>query len=121
MAIATVVTIAAMAGTGSMKNVKGINSAAAIVAVSPGIAPTNKPNNADSSITPSTPGSSTNAKACKNASMTDYPNQRSKSPEGNGTSKILANKSCNNTVVAIAIDSDISSEEPRRYNSMVRI
>lgn len=50
MAMATVVTIAAIAGTGAMKKVKGINNAAAIVAVRPGMDPTNKPNIAASNV-----------------------------------------------------------------------
>ena len=44
IAMAVVVTMAASAGTGSMKKVTGTSSAVAMVAVSPGIAPTNRPN-----------------------------------------------------------------------------
>ena len=44
IAIAVAVTIAAIAGIGGMKNVTGTSSAVAIVAVSPGTAPTNRPN-----------------------------------------------------------------------------
>ena len=44
IAIAVAVTIAAMAGIGAMKNVTGTSSAVAIVAVSPGTAPTKRPN-----------------------------------------------------------------------------
>ena len=40
---AVAVTMAATAGTGGMKKVTGTSSAVAMVAVSPGIAPTNKP------------------------------------------------------------------------------
>ena len=47
IAIAVAVTIAAIAGTGAMKKVTGISSAVAMVAVRPGIAPTNIPNTAD--------------------------------------------------------------------------
>ena len=43
MAIAVAVTIAATAGTGGMKKVTGTSSAVAMVAVSPGTAPTNRP------------------------------------------------------------------------------
>ena len=70
MAMATVVTIAAIAGTGSMKKVNGTSSAVAIVAVSPGTEPTKSPNRAASSITPSTSGASTRAKACSMTSTT---------------------------------------------------
>ena len=43
MAIAVAVTMAATAGIGAMKNVTGTSSAVAMVAVSPGMAPTNRP------------------------------------------------------------------------------
>ena len=54
IAIAVAVTMAATAGTGGMKNVTGTSSAVAIVAVRPGIAPTNRPYSADSAMTIST-------------------------------------------------------------------
>ena len=54
IAIAVAVTIEAIAGTGSMKKVTGTSSAVAMVAVSPGTAPTNRPNAADARITQST-------------------------------------------------------------------
>ena len=63
MAMATVVTMQAIAGTGSIKKVNGTNSAVAIVAVSPGIEPTNRPNNAASNMTPRTAGSNIRLKA----------------------------------------------------------
>ena len=44
MAMATAVTMAEIAGTGSMKKVIGTSSATAMVAVNPGTAPTNSPN-----------------------------------------------------------------------------
>jgi hypothetical protein len=44
IAIALAVTMAAIAGTGGMKNVTGTRSAVAIVAVRPGTAPTKRPN-----------------------------------------------------------------------------
>src|SRR5258707_2507791 len=62
--IAVAVTIAAMAGIGGMKKVTGTSSAVAIVAVSPGIAPTNRPNSDAASITTMLYGSNTIAKAC---------------------------------------------------------
>ena len=43
MAIAVAVTMAATAGTGAMKKVTGTSSAVAMVAVRPGMAPTNRP------------------------------------------------------------------------------
>ncbi len=54
IAIAVAVTMAATAGTGGMKKVTGTSSAVAIVAVRPGIAPTNRPYSADSAMTIST-------------------------------------------------------------------
>ena len=51
IAIAVAVTIAATAGIGAMKKVTGTSSAVAIVAVSPGIAPTNRPYIADRTMT----------------------------------------------------------------------
>ena len=51
IAIAVAVTMAATAGTGGMKKVTGTSSAVAMVAVSPGIAPTNRPYTADSRMT----------------------------------------------------------------------
>ena len=51
IAMAVAVTIEAIAGTGSMKNVIGTRSAVAIVAVSPGIAPTNIPKQAEPRMT----------------------------------------------------------------------
>ncbi len=54
IAMAVAVTIAAIAGTGSMKKVTGTSSAVAMVAVSPGIAPTNSPNAAEPKMTSST-------------------------------------------------------------------
>ena len=43
MAIAVAVTMAATAGTGGMKKVTGTSRAVAMVAVRPGMAPTNRP------------------------------------------------------------------------------
>ena len=54
MAMAVAVTMAATAGTGGMKKVTGTSNAVAIVAVSPGMAPTNKPYTADAAMTAST-------------------------------------------------------------------
>ena len=56
IAIAVAVTMAATAGTGSMKKVIGTSSAVAIVAVRPGIAPTNIPKQAEQKMTSSTQG-----------------------------------------------------------------
>ena len=51
IAMAVAVTMAAIAGTGSMKKVIGTRSAVAIVAVRPGIAPTNMPKQAEPKMT----------------------------------------------------------------------
>ena len=51
IAIAVAVTIDATAGTGGMKKVTGTSSAVAIVAVSPGMQPTNRPYTAEAAIT----------------------------------------------------------------------
>src|SRR5947207_1832879 len=64
IAIAVAVTIEAIAGTGGMKNVTGTRSAVAMVAVSPGTAPTKSPKMADARITHRTYGSNTSANAC---------------------------------------------------------
>src|SRR5215217_2950845 len=69
MAIAVAVTMEAIAGTGAMKNVTGTSSAVAIVAVSPGTAPTNKPKIAEAKITHRTYGSNTSAKAAAMVAM----------------------------------------------------
>ena len=52
--IAVADTMHAMAGSGGMKNVTGTSSATAIVALSPGIEPTNNPKSDDAMTTPST-------------------------------------------------------------------
>jgi hypothetical protein len=54
IAIAVAVTMAATAGTGGMKKVMGTNSAVAMVAVRPGMQPTNKPKRAEQKITNNT-------------------------------------------------------------------
>ena len=54
MAMAVAVTMAATAGTGGMKKVTGTSSAVAMVAVRPGMAPTNRPYTAEAAITAST-------------------------------------------------------------------
>ena len=51
IAIALAAMIAPIAGTGSMKKVSGTSSAVAIVAVSPGSAPTTRPNTDASRMT----------------------------------------------------------------------
>src|SRR5918912_1020183 len=73
IAIAVAVTIAAIAGIGAMKNVTGTSSAVAIVAVSPGTAPTNKPNSEAPSITTMVYGSNTIANACIHAELMTAP------------------------------------------------
>src|SRR6476646_7004468 len=99
IAIAVAVTIAAMAGIGAMKNVTGTSNAVAIVAVSPGTAPTNNPNNDAANITHRLYGSNTiwNARAM---SCTSRPRDddgiddaqkanRSSTPHGSGTRNSL--------------------------------
>ncbi len=50
IAMAVAVTIEAIAGTGGMKKVTGTSRAVAMVAVRPGMAPTNRPNRPESSM-----------------------------------------------------------------------
>src|SRR5262245_61760958 len=69
IAIAVAVTIDAIAGTGGMKNVTGTSSAVAIVAVSPGTAPTKSPNSAETKITAIVYGSNTSANAVRRSCM----------------------------------------------------
>ena len=73
IAIAVAVTIAAIAGIGAMKNVTGTSSAVAIVAVSPGTAPTNSPNSDAASITTMLYGSNTSVNACAQALLIAAP------------------------------------------------
>src|SRR2546429_9961235 len=63
IAMAVAVTIEAIAGTGGMKKVTGTSSAVAMVAVSPGTAPTKRPKSAEAKMTQSTYGSNTRASA----------------------------------------------------------
>src|SRR5580765_3113350 len=70
IAIAVAVTIEAIAGIGAMKNVTGTSSAVAMVAVSPGTAPTNSPNSDATTITKRLYGSNTIEKACAQAALT---------------------------------------------------
>src|SRR3954462_9556651 len=65
IAIAAAVTIEAIPGTGAMKKVTSTSSAVAIVAVSPGTAPTKRPNSAEAKITQRTYGSKTSASAAR--------------------------------------------------------
>src|SRR5687768_6378911 len=76
MAIAVAVTMEAIAGTGSMKNVTGTRSAVAMVAVRPGTAPTKSPNAAEARITHSTYGSNTSASASKSILLEQSPGER---------------------------------------------
>src|SRR5437667_10747442 len=83
IAIAVAVTIAAIAMIGGMKNVTGTSSAVAIVAVSPGTAPTNSPNADDASITITVFGSKTIWNAMMIASIDQYA-KRVNTPHGSG-------------------------------------
>src|SRR5688500_4808458 len=76
IAMAVAVTMEAIAGTGSMKNVTGTRSAVAMVAVRPGTAPTNRPNAAEPRITHSTYGSSTSFRASKSILLEQAPRER---------------------------------------------
>src|SRR5687767_2736814 len=76
IAIAVAVTMEAIAGTGSMKKVTGTRSAVAMVAVSPGTAPTKRPKAAEAKITHSTYGSSTSRSASKSITLEHSPGQR---------------------------------------------
>src|SRR5512141_1336859 len=80
IAIAVAVTIAAMAGIGAMKNVTGTSSAVAIVAVSPGTAPTNSPNSEAPNITRMLNGSNTIEKACSQAGLIVFLASPARSP-----------------------------------------
>src|SRR5204862_3019858 len=83
IAIAVAVTIAAIAGIGGMKNVTGTSSAVAIVAVSPGTAPTNRPNSDAPSMTSTLYGSKTRRNASAHAGLMRPPRSlRSLPPEG---------------------------------------
>ena len=84
IAIAVAVTMAAIAGTGGMKNVIGTSNAVAIVAVRPGIAPTNNPNTAEPRITQSTYGWNTSPNAEARSAISYHPRPSSR-PQGNGT------------------------------------
>src|SRR4029453_2487195 len=87
IAIAVAVTIAAIAMIGGMKNVIGTSSAVAIVAVSPGTAPTNNPKIDDASITSTVFGSKTMWKAISIASIGQ--NSGLITPQGSGTRSSL--------------------------------
>ena len=121
IAVATVVTITAIAGTGSIKNVNGINSAVAIVAVKPGIAPTNRPKIAAISIKPSVCGSAIRKKALIIVSIASYHATGKRMPQGSGTSNSLANRVCMTKVVTAAIRILLVQLDPKRINKTVRI
>src|SRR3546814_1429183 len=67
IAIAVQLTIAAIAGTGCMKKVTGTSKAVAIVAESPGMAPTKRPKTDERAMTHSTSGCRIRSKAASNA------------------------------------------------------
>src|SRR5690606_8276264 len=76
IAIADMVMIAAIAGTGSRKKVKGTSTAAASVAVIPGSAPITRPNTADSTRTRIVVGSATIGRALSRTwSISEPPDQ----------------------------------------------
>src|SRR5688500_16115720 len=80
MAIAEQATIAPTAGTGSMKKVTGTRSAIAIVAVRPGIAPTNSPKIDAPRIVTMTSHWKTSPKACSIAFIASPPHRCEQPP-----------------------------------------
>src|SRR5467141_701610 len=80
IAIAVAVTMAAIAGIGAMKNVTGTSNAVAIVAVSPGTAPTKSPKSDATTMTKRLYGSNTSAKACAQALLIAIFDQQRDSP-----------------------------------------
>src|SRR5205807_1954473 len=80
IAIAVAVTMAAMAGIGAMKNVTGTSNAVAMVAVSPGTAPTKSPKSDATTMTKRLYGSKTSAKACAQAPLIATPGRCPYSP-----------------------------------------
>jgi len=121
IAVATVVTMAAIAGTGSMKKVNGINSAVAMVAVRPGMAPTNRPKTAAINITPSVWGSAIRANDMRSVSTADYHATGNRMPQGRGTSSTLANSVWMMSVVAMATTRLVSQLDPNRTRSVVKM
>ena len=67
--MAVAVTMAAIAGTGGIKKVMGTSKAVAMVALSPGIAPTKSPKRAEHKMTSKTYGSNTSQKACNKTAV----------------------------------------------------
>ena len=84
IAMATQVTIAPIAGTGSMKNVMGTSSATAMVAVRPGIEPTNSPKQAAMKMAASVSMRNTSSAASRIASIA-YHATGIRRPHGSGT------------------------------------
>src|SRR6266566_845488 len=80
IAIAVAVTMAAMAGIGAMKKVTGTSNAVAMVAVSPGTAPTKSPKSDATTMTNRLYGSKTSAKACAQAPLIAIAGHRPRSP-----------------------------------------
>src|SRR5450759_1883950 len=80
IAIAVAVTIAAIAGIGAMKNVTGTSNAVAMVAVSPGTAPTKSPKSDATTMTRRLYGSNTSANACAQALLIAIPGRQPCSP-----------------------------------------
>jgi hypothetical protein len=69
IAMASMVTIAARAGTGSMKKVTGTRRAVAMVAVKPGMEPTKRPYMADMRMTKITYGLRISPRATRRLSI----------------------------------------------------
>ena len=90
IAMATQVTMAPTAGTGSMKNVTGTSRATAMVAVRPGIDPTNRPKAPAARIANSVSTVNTSARASPNTPIARHQSRRSSGPHGNGTRRTSA-------------------------------
>ena len=87
IAMAVAVTMAAIAGSGDMKNVTGTSSAVAMVAVRPGMAPTNSPKAPAQNMTRRLYGSKTSLERRARACSPDDPGKRTKrqtAPAGSG-------------------------------------
>ena len=121
IAIAVAVTIAPSAGTGDMKKVTGTRSAVAIVAVRPGIAPTNMPKAADAKITQMTKGSKTRPSAVTKASMAASLKDRIEPAAGQRHAHQVRKKYWIRIVVPSATGSATIQRTPKRRNSAARI
>ncbi len=119
IAMAVAVTIEAMAGTGSMKKVIGTRSAVAMVAVRPGMAPTNIPKQAESRMTRSTQGSKTRMSASPTVCI--YHSRSSQGLRGSGTRSSRPNATWTRTAARSATITAVSGRTSRASISTTRI